>query len=405
MRERGVRKRAGDRRGWLRRGLFAAMTAGVALVLALAAAELGLRALRPSVEAGGGELDPGLFTHHPRLGWTLRPNWRGRHRHPDYDVIYTINRFGHRGTAATGGTKPPGERRYAYLGDSFTFAMGVADDQTFTEVLNRNAPPSVLHLNFGVPGYSTDQELLFAEDRLFGFEPDVVLLVVYLGNDLIDNMGPYPLQVDFAKPYFVLGGGRLALQGVPVPKRTKPAALRSRTLTSVVLGGDPPPASPIASWLGRSEILRRLGYRPPAADISVLLTARLSGALDLFQALVDRLRRKVRAQGARLTVVLLPGRSFVDDAAGYSAQYQEFLRAAILRRLAARRIDALDLATPLRAAHAAGRRDLYFPREGHLTAAGNRFVAERIAAYLAADSDRLGVPASAQDRSARSLRP
>ncbi len=232
--------------------LFAVLTVALTLAVGLAGIEWALGRF------GGGpalndRLDEGMFVYHPHLGWVLAPGWRGRHRNVDFDVGYAVNRRGHRG-ATLEAAAPPGQRRIAYLGDSFTFGMGVDEDATFTEVLNRAGAPGTLHLNFGHPGYSTDQEVLYAEDRVFAFDPDVVVLVVFLGNDLFDNLTSYPLQVEFAKPLYEMSAGTLALRNVPVPRQPKPAAVKARTFAEAI--GIEAPRMP--GWLARSEILRRL---------------------------------------------------------------------------------------------------------------------------------------------------
>ncbi len=356
--------------------LFAVITVAITLVLGLAGVEWGLRWLNRSPDLDE-RLDAGLFTYHPRVGWTLTPGWNGRHRTIDFDVRYSVNRSGHRGTTVEA-IKPAGQRRIAYLGDSFTFATGVEDTETFTEVLNQAQAPAVVHLNFGVPGTSTDQHVLFAEERLALFEPDVIVLVVYLANDLLDNLAAYPLQVDFAKPYFELRDGELVLQGVPVPRALKPAALKARTYADAV-AAKPPPLAPLVT---RSEIARRLAAALAPIDQTDHLATHHAPSVDLFEALLRRLQALAQTKGAELVLALLPGKSFVDDPAGPSAQYQEMVRRAIVARLDGSGIAVIDVAAALQRAYRDGRRDLYHPREGHFSAAGNRFVAEILSAGL-----------------------
>jgi hypothetical protein len=162
-----------------------------------------------------------------------------------------------------------GQRILALVGDSFAFGQGVNDDQTLVHHLNRLSEGRKTHLNFAVPGYSTDQQLLLVRQRVWLFGPETVVLVVYLGNDLFDNMLAYPLQGDQGKPRFHLqGDGRLGLRNVPVPLEGKPAAARGKTLSSIVLGEGPPQATGLAGWLGRLEISRRLGIFQSEPEIS-----------------------------------------------------------------------------------------------------------------------------------------
>ena len=77
--------------------------------------------------------------------------------------------------------KPAGVRRIAVLGDSFTFGYGVEGDAVWTVVLERLLPGTEV-LNFGVGGYSTQDEAAVLEHKVLDFAPDLVL-VAYTLND------------------------------------------------------------------------------------------------------------------------------------------------------------------------------------------------------------------------------
>ena len=145
-------------------------------------------------------MEPGLIRYNADLGWQLTPGWSGVHHHYDYDVEYDIDASGFRVDPHAGKTGS----RVAVLGDSFTFGLGVANDETFVSRLNAGSDDRRQYLNLGVPGYSTDQELLLLRKTGKALKPDSVLLVVYLANDLFDNNRPFPLQADHAKPYYRL---------------------------------------------------------------------------------------------------------------------------------------------------------------------------------------------------------
>lgn len=106
---------------------------------------------------------------------------------PSRDVVwngnrFTTNSFGMRDREYTL-EKPPGTLRIALLGPSHVMGNGVADDETFDNVLEQSinaaggAPVEVL--NFAVEGYSLPQEVAMLEQRALGFDPDIVILTIF----------------------------------------------------------------------------------------------------------------------------------------------------------------------------------------------------------------------------------
>ena len=358
--------------GRTRTRLLMALTVALSLVVGLTAAEGILRWQRSQIEHSD-HMDPGLVRYDPLLGWRLTPGWEGEHRHHDFRVRYRINDDGFRGL----GLPAPGEA-VTLLGDSFTFGLGVDEGETFADRLNADLPRTRF-FNRGVPGYSTDQERLLL-DELPAELRRRVLLVVYLGNDLIDNLRTYPLQADQAKPRFVLRDGRLRLEGIPVPRAPKPAAARRESLATLVLGPD----APRAGWLGRLELSRRLGLFQVRVELDeATLAQRLAPSLTLFRALVADMRRALAREGGHLAVALLSGRSHVEEPGSASAQYQDFLRRALRADLADLGLPVVDLTGALRDHAQRTGEALYHPFEGHLNRAGHRQVAAHLSKALA----------------------
>jgi lysophospholipase L1-like esterase len=95
----------------------------------------------------------------------------------------------------------PGLTRIAVLGDSFAFGFGVTLDETFTEVLEvqLNAAGDGRRyevLNFGVPGYSTEEEAAVLEHKALAFDPKVVVVAYVLNDPETEPM--QPLHVFFS---------------------------------------------------------------------------------------------------------------------------------------------------------------------------------------------------------------
>jgi hypothetical protein len=74
------------------------------------------------------------------------------------------------------------------LGDSCVWGWGVADGQTFVDVLNRNPNDKRVFRNLGVTGFGTLQEFLLLEKLLASESPPDQVLVTFCGNDLADNL-------------------------------------------------------------------------------------------------------------------------------------------------------------------------------------------------------------------------
>lgn len=103
------------------------------------------------------------------------------------------------------------------IGDSFVQAFEVRYEETFYSLLEAYAStsegPHLEAIPMGVMSYGTAQELLWLRDMGVKFEPDLIILVVYLGNDISDNSKA--LLYTQTKPYFTLQDGALSLTDMP----------------------------------------------------------------------------------------------------------------------------------------------------------------------------------------------
>ena len=131
---------------------------------------------------------PGMLEKVPPLRYRLTPGFRGEISWPGrYRASVAVNSLGLRGPEVL--PKQPGDFRVLALGDSFTFGIGVEVADTYVARLTKLAPPNgprVVTLNGGVPGYGVPDALAFLEEYGLALEPDLVLVSILLGNDILD---------------------------------------------------------------------------------------------------------------------------------------------------------------------------------------------------------------------------
>lgn len=186
-----------DSPGARRAGLWG--LAGAATLFSLALAEGALRLLpvsgdriraRQEAQLGSREIHPrGLYRLDPRIGWALQPGFSSRFRGDDFDVQVKVNPEGLRDRAFP--AKPLGTVRLLGLGDSFAFGWGVESHESFLKVLERllrrEDGTSIEVVNAGIPGFGTYEELQLLRAIGLRYEPDLVLLAFYEGNDHQNN--------------------------------------------------------------------------------------------------------------------------------------------------------------------------------------------------------------------------
>ena len=179
-------------------------------LVSLIVAEAGLRLFKIEY--------PSFFDFDPFVGLKLRPGLKGYWLQEGGGYV-SINSDGLRDREHAI-SKPPHTLRIAVLGDSFTEAFQVNQEENFCAILEKNLKGcanlegrQVEVINFGHSGFGTAQELLALRHWVWKYSPDVVLLAFFTGNDISDNSRALQPgnQQENQTPYFVYQGGRLVL--------------------------------------------------------------------------------------------------------------------------------------------------------------------------------------------------
>jgi hypothetical protein len=153
---------------------------------------------------------------HPRddIIYTLRPNLSVRFQGVDVRTNSKGMRY-----KEVEVSKPKETLRIALMGDSFTFGWGVREEESFASLLEALLSKTIVGkkievLNFGIPGYSTFQEVALYKELASKFSPDLALFFV------VDN--------DFGFPFFIKGDTL-----TPVSKENSEEARKSGMLETI----------------------------------------------------------------------------------------------------------------------------------------------------------------------------
>ncbi|NCN45814.1 MAG: hypothetical protein COU63_01910 [Candidatus Pacebacteria bacterium CG10_big_fil_rev_8_21_14_0_10_36_11] len=115
-----------------------------------------------------------LFDHQNRPYALLKPNVQVLATTSDFSVIYTANDIGIRDKDYSL-EKEEGKIRVLLFGDSFTFGEGVPDGKRFADILEDKIP-NLEVINFGMPGYGIDTELILYEQVARVYMADYVVV-------------------------------------------------------------------------------------------------------------------------------------------------------------------------------------------------------------------------------------
>jgi lysophospholipase L1-like esterase len=372
--------------------------AGLGILFALALLEFGVRWLH---------LVPDRFWEpDPVLGARLVPGDRGWWTQEDREFLVRvqINREGLRDVEHQY-AKPPGVFRILVLGDSFVEAMHVPLERTFSrrlqERFDRDSGVGKTEvISAGVSGYGTASEVLYFEHEGQRYQPDLVLLAFYPGNDVKNNS---PTLEDTLKPVYGPDGTLQRVLGEAA--RSRPGGWRGLLAGSaayhycrqLLLLRHPRLAQVLVrrGWLKAAAVRTAPEQDGVPVDFGVYAPSpdpAWRQAWSYTNALLLRLQRDVNATGSRFAIAVLCARDQV-----YPQWWQEIVAAHPHMQNRQWDLDGpqhraeswcvehgvpcLALAPAFRAAVAISA-PLHFHHDGHWTAAGHQLAAAELARFL-----------------------
>ena len=200
-----IERRPVRKQTWKRR-LFRLGLLGLGIFVGLMIAEVSLRLLHVNY--------PLPYVPDPYCGSRLRPGMEAEFSSEGIAWV-KINQAGFRDREHPR-AKPTNAYRIAVLGDSYCEAFQVSQDEAFWSLLEqqlqeceRIGAREVEVLNFGVSGFGTAQELEMLRHYVWQYEPDLVLLALFAGNDISDNSKA--LSPNGVRPYYRFESKELVL--------------------------------------------------------------------------------------------------------------------------------------------------------------------------------------------------
>lgn len=328
----------------------------------------------------GSEASPefqALFAQDDRIGHVLKPGATARFSTAEFTTDIRINNAGVRDDEF--GPKPPNEKRIVILGDSLVMAVQVPLSATFVKRLEarlneqRAGGTHYRVINAGIQGYGPVEERLFFEKVASRFQPDLVIVGLYVGNDAIEASDSAPkIHEDPASSGEA--GDRAAQEMRRVVRKSivlQIARLRAQTLAARL--GTPTPERPLLTYLADEPGVVRRG-------------------LDVTAECLEQIKKDASGIGATVAILLLPARFQVEDedyarlAAIVEGAGGRLDRNAATNRFA-RALEKVDvpLFDPLPAFRAASRPSstLYFQTTAHLTETGHEVLAGALYDFLA----------------------
>jgi len=305
------------------------------------------------------------------LGFVRKPgvSWRG--------YVPDVNRFVDYRTDENGFRNPPGTQRadIVFIGDSYTEAATVAEDDTFVRRVARSTGLSVVNLGRGA--YGPQQELIVLKRYGLSYEPRFVVWQLFEGNDLADAEAfarwknePQQVSVSLKERYF---NNSLLKEWLKNTKSRKDSA-------------------PLVSLRSQDGTLRRIGIRyPNEPDQVSTMQLGMNETINAIEAGYEACRSKgiqlLVVSVPRMVRVMEPYISFdrekdrktyladsVTDQKDFSGRMAE-----LCARIGCTYVDAFD---ELRQASESGNRNLYIPNDEHLDIAAHEVISQLVVRWL-----------------------
>lgn len=374
-----------------RRCLFTASALALGCILAIGGAEIAFRILHGDryLNLDLNYFPPRSVIYDSELGWAYRPGYEARWKYFEYEFNVQINSLGLRG----GEIDPDSEgRRSLFVGDSFTFGVGVEEADTFVARTGNllGGSDKLESINGGRIAAGPDTYLAYVHRYVDTIKPNLLIACLFPENDFDDTRA---FHAGGANAYKEVGG--------EVYRGDQPLARERHHRAGLLFRSS---AFYRFLRLRFSGISINMGENPAAAtwlDVYLKEPPEWVGEAEAraFESL-EAIAQICRERGIAFAVVLIPSdmnlderlfRRIVRDAPSGAAAYDSGRPFEVILDFARRSgIDALDL----RDSMAGDRGTFHFEHDRHFNARGHEAAAEAIADFVVLRG-LLGAPSSA----------
>lgn len=337
-----------------------------------------------------------LIKYDKLRGWALNPFVR-RTAADGQTMIHPVNSLGMRDPSEYGDQAGAGIHRIAIFGDSFTYGFEVTREQSYPYLLQQLGHRLEV-LNFGVPGYGTDQAYLSyrklrAERPHFAIDTVIVGFTIeniYRNINILRPAYSMTSGLPFTKPrYIIADDDSLKLANIPPLPPDKLAdlyrhpeqypILEHETFRLPAFAGSCFASLYLFRFLAQAtDMIRRL-FTSNRNNLATAYNAD-SEPFRITSAILRQFCLDATAAGSNCLVLLIPGAGDLALAEQGSLPW-----ASLTDFLQLNEIPYLDLSERLISALSEGRNlsDIYIDGIGHFTKTGNQIVAKSLFEQIA----------------------
>ena len=338
--------------------------------------ELGLRVLKIQSD--------NFIKQDPVLGWVHMPDKEGYSISKEFKVKRRVNKDGFIGPDYNY-DKDSDTYRVVIAGDSLTEAFQIKESDTFAALAERSVnnldlDKKVEIMNMGIAGVGTKKEIYILENNGLKFDPDLLILAFFAGNDFYDNM------TENINPEAKFTRWREFKNNIKLFFRNHSTAWRfilrqkSRNKLLNFLKKE----KNLTTNLGGTPLLGATYIGNTNADplFKEVYSDDVRKMIDMTQKLLLEFKKLAEREKKNHLVLILPSAAqvYLNGSEGF---YPERINEVLKKYFESESIKYIDLLPDLKNQYKMRPEELlYFPIDGHPNENFHRIVAEKLADYL-----------------------